>query len=348
MKNHTHSFHKGFRMGCAMAWLVLAGALSSRAQMVEVRIATILPKGLGQANILAKLGEDWRKASGGTVDLHRAPGGEKDGEAGIVKKLRSGNYQAGLLSAVGLAEIEPEVTALQHMPLIFRNWEEVDFVREKIRDRLEERLRAKGFVPLFWADSGWVMFFSVKQAATPAEFKRMKLFSWAGDTASIEIMKSLGYQPVAMETDHIHTSFASGLIDAAPVPPAIALGGQIQTVAPHALDLNWAPIVGAAIIRKDVWDKISPELQKRLLALCEQAGSELRAEGRRFHNEAVATLRNGPNTHVNTPTPEQRAQWEKLAQELSPRIRGRLVPAPIHDEVCQLLESFRAHNASAR
>src|SRR5262245_23200294 len=193
------------RSGWALWWLVWVSVVSLNAQKIDVRIATILPKGLEQANILTKLGEDWRKASGGTVDLRRAPGGEKDGEAGIVKKLRSGNYQAGLLSAVGLSEIESDVAVLQQMPLVFRDWEEVDFIREKIRGQLEERLQAKGFVLLFWADSGWVIFFSVKKVTTPAELKRMKLFSWAGDTRVIEIMKSLGYQPVAMETDHIHT-----------------------------------------------------------------------------------------------------------------------------------------------
>src|SRR5262245_1113397 len=346
MNAHLRSLIQCIRYGCVAGGLILASASPSNAGTIDVRIATILPKGLEQANILAKLGEDWRKASGGTVELRRAPGGEKDGEAGIVKKLRSGNYQAGLLSAVGLSEIEREVTALQQMPLVFRNWGEVDFVREQIRGRLEQRLNAKGFVLLFWADSGWVMFFSTKKATTPAEFKRMNLFSWAGDTAAIEIMKSLGYRPVSLETDHIHTSFVSGLIEAAPLPPTFALGLQIQEVAPHALELNWAPIVGAAIVRKDVWDKIPPDLQKKLQALCEKAGADIRTEGRRFHNDALATLRKGPKTHVHTPTSAERVQWDKLPQELGPQIRARLVPAQTYDEVQQLLGAFRAVNTA--
>ena len=317
-------------------------------QPVDVRLATVLPHGLAQEAVLKKLEQDWRKASGETVILRQAPGGQKDGEAGIVKKLRSGNYQAAMLSVVGLSEIEPDVSVLQEMPLAFRNWAEVDFVREKIRGRLEEKLLARGFVVLFWADSGWVNFFSVKEARTPEEFKRMKLFAWAGDNKQVEIMKSLGYRPVALETDNIHSGFATGMIQAAPLPPAFALGVQVPTVAGHVLEVNWAPIVGAAIIRKDAWDKIPAGLQPKLQALCETAGADIRAEGRRFHEDAVRTLRRGPRTSVHDPTAAERAQWESLARELGPKVRGNMVPAAIYDQVQGLLQEFRATHDVAK
>lgn len=317
-------------------------ALPLRAETLEVKLATILPRGVGQDFIVRKLAEDWRKESGGAVTLKMAPGAQKDGEAGIVKKLNSKNYQAALLSAVGLSEIEKDVSALQMMPLEFRNWDEVDFVREKIHGKLDNKLRAKGFVVLFWVDAGWVNFFSREKATTPAEFKKLPMFAWAGSTEQVALMKSLGYRPIALETDNIHSSFASGMIASAPLAPVFAMAVQIPTVAPHLLDVNWSPIVGAGIIRKDVWERISPELQAKLQLLCDKAALDLRAEGRRFHDEALVTLRKGPKTHVHTPTPEERTQWEALAVELEPKIRGKLVPDQIYDEVQQLLKEFRA------
>lgn len=323
-------------------WL---STLALRAETIEVKLATILPRDVGQDFILRQLAEDWQKASGGAVTLKIAPGGQHDGEAGIVKKLNSRNYQAAMLSAVGLCEIERDVSALQFMPLTFRDWDEVDFVREKIRGKLEDKLRAKGFVVLFWGDAGWVNFFSRKKASTPDEFRKMPIFALAGSTEQVELMKSLGYHPVALETANVHSSFASGMIEAAPLAPVFALGVQIPTEAPHVVDVKWCPIVGAGIIRQDVWDKIPANTQKKLQALCDQAAVRLRAEGRRFHDEALATLRKGPRTDVHTLTPAERAQWEALAAEVRPKVRGRLVPAPIYDEVQQLLKEFRAAKA---
>lgn len=330
---------------CLLAW---AGVMSLPAQPVSIRLGTILPRGVGQDFVLTKLEQDWNQASGGTVILRKSPGAQKDGEAGIVRRLHSRNYQAALLSAVGLSEIEPEVSVLQKMPLTFRTWEEVDFVRDRIRRRLEDGLAAKGFILLFWADAGWVEFFSVRQAVTPADFKRLKLFAWAADDKNVAIMKSLHYQPVALETDHVLTGLSTGLIDAAPLPPVFALGVQIQTRARHMLDLNWAPIVGAAIIRKDSWEKIPPELRRTLQALCDAAGADIRAEGRRFHDDAVRTLRKGPHTRVHSLEPDQRVEWQKLGDELGPKVRGNLVPSPIYDEVQRLLKEFRAAQVAVK
>lgn len=330
------------------ALFTLLTAWTVGAQTTEIKLATILPRGVGQDFILRKLAEDWKKSSGDAVQLKIAPGAQKDGEAGIVRKLNSKNYQAGLLSAVGLSEIEPDVAALQMMPLVFRDWNEVDYVRERIRGKLEAKLLAKGYVVLFWADAGWVNFFSKEAMVTPADFKKSKMFCWAGSADQVEIMKSLGYHPVALETDNIHPGFASGMIESAPITPAFALGFQIPTVAHHVLNVNWSPIVGAAIIRKDVWEKISPEMQTRLLALSDKAAKEIRAEGRRFHDEALVTLAKGPKTQVHNLTPEQQAQWEALGAELGPKVRGKLVPASIYDEVIALLKEYRTTQAAAK
>lgn len=326
--------------------LLLAASLC--AQTMEVKLATILPRGVGQDFILRKFAEDWRKTSAGTITLKISPGGQKDGESGIVKKLNSKNYQAAMLSTVGLCEIESDVSALQFMPLTFRSWEEVDFVREKIHTRLEDKLRAKGFAVLFWADAGWVNFFSREKAVTPDEFKRLPIFVYANGAEQVELMKSIGYRPVALETENLYSSFASGMIKAAPIPPVLALGAQIPTVAPHVLNINWSPIVGAGIIRMDVWNRIPPEVQTKLQALCDKAGADFRAEGRRFHEESLRTLQRGPKTEVHTPTPAEREQWNAFAVEISPKVRGKIVPAPIYDEVQQLLKEFRAAHSESK
>lgn len=326
----------------------VALAFAARAETTEIKLATILPRGAGQDFIIRKLAEDWGKASGGAIELKISPGGPKDGEATIARKLNSKNYQAALLSAVGLSEIEPDVTALQLMPLTFRDWAEVDFVREQLRGQLEAKLRTKGFVVLFWADAGWVNFFSKEPANTPAEFKKTQMFAWAGSAAQVEIMKSLGYHPYPLETPEIYPSLASGKIQSAPLAPVFALSCQVPTVAPHVLDVNWGPIVGAAIIRADVWGRIPPDMQKQFLALCDHAAADLRAEGRRFHTEALATLRKGPKTDVHTLAPEERAQWDALGVELGPKVRGQLVPEKIYDEVQQLLKDYRATNTAAK
>src|SRR5437762_870555 len=125
--------------------------------------------------------------------------GSQGGEADMVRRMRVGQLNAALLSVVGLSEIDDSASVLQKMPMVFRSWDELDFLREKLRPRLEQRFFDKGFVVLFWRDVGWVRFFSKEPAIRPADYRRMKVFTWAGDNPQVDIMKALGYQPVVLE-----------------------------------------------------------------------------------------------------------------------------------------------------
>src|SRR5436190_14996159 len=135
--------------------LLVSGLHSAAGDTVTIRLGTILPSGTAQYSLIQELGETWRKESAGTVKLTLYPDGRLGGEAEMVKKLRIKQINAGLFSAVGLAEIDPSANGLQIMPLMFRTWDEVDYVREHVRPLLEQRIRAKGFELLFWADAGW-------------------------------------------------------------------------------------------------------------------------------------------------------------------------------------------------
>jgi TRAP-type C4-dicarboxylate transport system substrate-binding protein len=329
------------RLVIALLLAGLGGRSPVRAnENITIRLGTILPSGTAQHQSLQALGEDWLKLSGGTVKLILYPDGRLGGESEMVKKMRIKQLNACVLTAVGLAEIDPGIAGLQVIPLTFRTWEEVDFVREKMRPMLEERLRAKGFEVLFWADAGWVRFFSKEAGVRPDDFKKMKLFTWTGDVRQAEIMRSIGYHPVALETTDILLGLNTDMINVVPVPPLIALASQLYGPAPHMLDLNWSPIVGAAVIRRDVWEKLPRELQAQLRSACDATGEKIRAQSRAESEKSVQVmLQRGLKIHQIPP--EAKEDWDHLAAILLPRVRGTTVPEDIFDEVQRLLVEYR-------
>jgi TRAP-type C4-dicarboxylate transport system substrate-binding protein len=242
---------------------------------------------------------------------------------------------------VGLREIEPSIAALQSMPLLFKTWEEVDYVREKMRPAMEKKFLEKGFVVLAWGDAGWVRFFSKEPAFRPEDYQKMKFFAWGGEADQQEIMKSMGYTPVPLETSDILPSVQTGMINVVPSTPYFALASQVYTMAPNMLEINWAPIVGALVVTKKSWDDMSPETQVAVRAAGEKAGSQLRAKARQEVEEAVDAMKKR-GLVVNKPNAEQMRAWNDLAEKLYPRIRGTLVPADTFDEVFRHLKAYRA------
>ena len=326
-----------------LAALLLASllALSAFAADKQLRIGTLAPKNSLYHRQLMELGEAWRTAQGGSAKYLVYPDGSQGGETDMVRRMRIGQLQGGLLSVVGLREIEPSIAALQNMPLMFRNWEEVDYVREKMRPAMEKKFLDQGFVVLAWGDAGWVRFFSKKPAFRPDDYKAMKFFAWGGEVEQQEIMKRLGYMPVPLETGDILPSIQTGMIDAVPSTPYFALATQIYNSAPNMLDLNWAPIVGALVITRKAWDEMTPEAQAVVREAGAKAGAQIRSKARQEVDEAVEAMKKRGLT-VNQPNPRQMQEWNELADKLYPQIRGKLVPATTFDEVVGHLKAFRA------
>jgi TRAP-type C4-dicarboxylate transport system substrate-binding protein len=308
---------------------------------VKVKLATLAPRGSTPYQILQTMDQEWQKSTGGRAKLTIYADGTQGSESETVKRMRIGQLQASLITGVGLADIDESVTCLQIMPMVFRSLEEMDYVQARLTPMLEKRLEAKGFVVLTWVDAGWIHYFTSKPVVTPEEFKKLRIFAWAGDNNTLDLMKSLGYQPLPLETADILPSLKTGMIDAVPAPPFYALAGQFYDPAPHMVNVNWAPLVGALVMTKKAWDEFNPEEQKAMRSAAEVAGKEMRAQARKENLEAIEAMKKRGLT-VHTPTPEQVQAWENLAETAYPKIRGKLVPADLFDEVQKLLKEYRA------
>jgi TRAP-type C4-dicarboxylate transport system substrate-binding protein len=326
------------------AWMAAAAVLIASVPVhaqTRIKLGTLAPRDSSPHESLKRMAEAWRKAPRGGAQLVVFTDGAQGGEADMVRRMRIGQLQAALLTATGLAEIDDSVTALQTMPLVYRTFDEVDYVREALRGPLERKLADKGFVVLCWVDAGWVRFFSRYPAVRPEDFRKQKIFSWAGDTKAVEIMKAAGYQPIALETADILPGLQTGLIDAVPAPPFFALAGQFYGPAPNMLEMNWAPLAGACVVSRKTWDALPAEDRTAMLEAAVKAGDEIRAQARREMDESVQAMTKR-GLVVNRLTPEAEEAWRQVAESAYPKIRGAIVPADLFDEVRKLLAEYRA------
>jgi len=318
----------------------VADAPAQAAAPVRIRLGTLAPQGSSYHRILQEMGERWRTATNGQVQV-TVYAGTMGSETELVRRMRLGQLQAGALTAVGMREIDPAVSALVQMPMMFRSMDEMDFVRSRLEPVLVQRLAERGFVVLFWADAGWVRFFMRQPVTRPDEFRRIKIFVTAGETDQFDLMKSAGYTPVALEWSDALTALRTGMVDAVPTIPYFALAMQFHTVATNMLELNWVPLVGAMIISKRTWDALTPEQRTAMQQAALEAGRQFQARGRTENDEAVAAMRSR-GLRVLPVTPEVEAQWRATSEAFYPRIRGSMVPADMFDQVVRLLGEYRA------
>jgi TRAP-type C4-dicarboxylate transport system substrate-binding protein len=86
---------------------------------------------------------------------------------------------------------------------------------------------------------------------------------------------------------------------------------------------------------------MSPAAQEALRKAGEKAGMAMRNQARKEVDEAVMAMQKRGLT-VNRPNEAQMREWNTLAEQLYPRIRGAMVPAETFDEVFVHLRAYRA------
>jgi len=313
----------------------------------RIDFATIVPRGSSPHLILQTMGEKWRKDTSGAVTLNIFPDGVQGGEAAVVRRMQIGTLHGALLTTVGLSAIAPSITALEDMPMAYRSLAEAEYVRARLRPRIEKEMRDKGFVLLFWGDGGWVRFFSNQPISTPSDLKKLRLFTWAGSPETEEIMKSAGWNPVPLETSFIYSSLKTGKIDAVPTLPLVANAGQFSGPCPYMLELNWAPLVGGAVIKANVWDSLDAATRSTLMKAAEEASAELTSKARAEGDEAVEAMKKR-GLKVTRVTPDMESVWINFTETFYPKIRGKIVPEAIFDEVQQVLKEFRASGRGSK
>src|SRR6266545_3925037 len=156
----------------------------------ELRAATLVPDGTSIDQILRAMGEQWLKAPEGGVLYTPCTGATMGTEGDVLRRMRVGQLQAGVLMSSGLALIDPGMTCLQTMPFIFRSFDEVAHVCDRMLPTFQERMRAKGFELLFLTDAGWIRYFSKRPAVLPEDFKRLKMFASVDDREYIDLMRT--------------------------------------------------------------------------------------------------------------------------------------------------------------
>jgi TRAP-type C4-dicarboxylate transport system substrate-binding protein len=307
---------------------------------VIIKMGTSAPEGSSWHQIFKEMGEKWKQVPGGGVTLRIYPGGVLGDEPDLVRKMRVGQIQAAALTSVGLSDIDESVAALS-VPMMFRSYDELDLVRERLRPALEKRLAEKDFVVLNWGDAGWVMFFAKEPFRTPDDVRKMKLFVWAGDNDAVDLWKASGFHPIPLASTDILPGLQSGLINAFDTTPLLALASQWFGLAPHLLDLKWAPLVGATVVSRKAWDRVPAPARPVLLKAAAEAGERLKGEIRSANDRAIEAMQKR-GLKIMPVTPETEAAWRRAAEGAYPKIRGPIVPAKVFDEALRLRDEYRS------
>ena len=315
---------------------------SAQTASVTLKLGTLAPEGTVWDNIMRDMAEQLKPAG---IKVQIYAGGQLGDEPDIVSKMRIGQIKMGVITVVGLAQIDKGVQSLS-IPMLYKTYAESDYVRGKMQPLLEERLLKKGFKVLNWGEAGWVMFFGKDPILTPEDLKKAKFFVWGNDTDTMNIWKSAGYSPIPLAATDILPNLQTGLINSFDTTPLSALSFQWFALAKNMTNMRWAPLVGATVITTKAWNGLSKDQQQALTKASATAGVRFRDETRSKEGDAIESMKKH-GLKVYDVTPEQYALWEKAFTAVYPQISGTVVPADMMGLAVKYRDEYRASHKSA-
>jgi len=322
----------------AIAFALAAALVSTGAAQapLAIKLATLVPEGTVWDKAIKQMGEDWKTATGGRVTVTVFNGGSQGDEPTVLRKMRLDALQAASFSAVGLGNIDASFNVFD-IPFFFDNYDELNYVQDKLTPTIRANAEKKGFVLLNWGALGWAQIFTKKPVQTVEDLKGIKLYTSAGNDQMVQWFKANGFQPRAMAMTDIMTGLSTGMIDGMPSTPLAAMLFQWNRQTPYMLELGLAPIVGASVVTVKTWKAIPDADKPKLLEAAANVEKKLRVDVPKLDDNAVAIMsKNGL-----TVTKASGSEWKTQLDSLTKTMRGQMVPPDIFDLAVKARDEFR-------
>lgn len=322
--------------------LILLTAAVFQVSAVTFKMASLLPEGTEWNNSLKRMASDWRSISDGRVKIKIYPGGIAGGESDVIRKMRIGQIDMAVLTAVGITAILPETFAMS-MPFMLETEEELDFIVEEVTPIYNDAFLEKGFVILAWSKSGWVNFFSKDRVIEPPDMMRMKLATSITQPELGEAFGKMGFNTVSVDLPDVLMAFQSGMIDSCYTAPMLAASYQWFGVADNMLDLKVAPVLGGIVISERAWKKVPDKYKQEFIEAAAAMAEDFYTEAVDIEKKAIEVMVNNGLT-INNPNTNTRENWLDLMGENYSHLSGdnALVSTENFNKVYSMLENFRS------
>ena len=320
-----------------LAALMAAPVVLLAQRATRIQLGSILPANSVWDRSLKEMAVEWRDETDGRVQLRVQSGAFRD-EAALARRLKRGRPQAAVF---GLPGDIHEAFSVLNIPFFFESDEEVFHVVEALTPTFERVLADEGLVLLNWGHAGWAHFFSEDRVETLDDLRGTKLFTAAGDDKMLQWYKENGFDPEPLAVTDVLLGLNTGLINAHPSPPYVALLFQWFDKTPFMLDVPLAPVLGITVVTERTWDGIDADDQQVLLASAKRLEQELLRDVAAQERGSIEQMRRRGLTVVEIDD-AAKASFRAVADQLTASWRGEMIPADVYDLAVRARDSFRA------
>ena len=310
-----------------------------------LKVATLVPRGMGWSNQMEKIViPKIYETTGGNLYLKIYWGGIAGDSEQMLRKVRAGELdgvgldgQAALLAATEFGVLE--------LPFLFRDYGEVDYIREKMFPVFAEHLKKNGYMFFMWADQDFDQIYSVKpELADPARLARAAFINWGG-LLEKKVITSIGAKAIPTTVTGLRQSLIAGKADTVIAPALWMLGIQAHSVVRYVSPLKIRYSPGVLLARRDSLEKLPEEYKKKTQTLRGEITRRFNQAVREDNQKAIKAMLEYGILLVSM-TPENEAAIQRATRPVWNSMAGILYPRELLDAILGHLERYRAQKGA--
>lgn len=321
--------------------LCLLVAVPAAVAGLTLKIATLAPEGAFEVVQMKQAAEEIQTQTQDRVKFKFFTGGVMGNDQGVLRKIRINQLQGGAVSSGSLSTYYPD-SQIYALPLVFKSFDEVDYVRSVMDPILMKGYEDSGFVTFGIAEGGFAHIMSNNPVATVAELQQQKVWIPENDRAALEAVKAFNVSPIPLSIADVRTGLQTGMIDTVAIPPAYAIVLHWHTQVKHITQIPLLYTFGILAIDKAAFDKLQPADQTIVRTTMEASFKRIDRHNREQNSQAMAVLADMGIAMV-TPDAATLAQWQSKADGIaSLLVEEKILSPQILATINRLLSEFRA------
>ena len=256
---------------------------------IQIKIATLAPQNSEWAEKFQKGSIEIQERTENRVKLKFYWGGAQGNAKKILQKIKIRQLHGGTFSPTDFQEVYPDLN-IYGLPFLFKDFDEVDYVRDRVDNQLEQGFKDLGFNTYGFAGGGFAYILSNEPIREHEDLKNKKIWLPQGDLISYEAMISLNLLPVPLPMTDVLTGLQTGLIDIVAIPPVVALALQWHTKINYITRVPVLYAMGFLAIDSKMINRINTDDRKVLNEVISRIYSEVDSNSQQDSENAYEAL----------------------------------------------------------